>query len=706
MSQPAPPHAAAESVGLWSVLSAAILAQQVGSKTVRDGLFLAEVSAEALPRAMLMSALLSVPMVLGTSRAMTRFGPRRVAAGLLGLSSVLFGLSWLLLERAPALTAWIAYLHIATLGGTTISAFFSNVSEQFDPHRARHASSRVISGAAVGGVIGGLGASSLARAFGQRELFLVLALINVAASVALALLPPSAASTSPTAPKSPARWALGDTLGSVAKSGYLRSIAILVLLTGFTSALLDFNFKLQAATSLGKGPELLQLFAAFHTGTAIVTALVQLIVAQPALERLGLAGTLAALPGSLLLGGALGAFVPRLWSTLVLRGVSSVLESSLFRSAYEPLYTPLSQHTRRSTKTLIDVAAGRLGEATGSAALLMLALVWPRSQLVPALAFAMLGAAAALFLSIRMHSGYVAALAASLRKGSIKLHQNEVIDSTTRLTLSQTHMEIERGQLLAEIAAHRASKAPPPPVGLGPYESAHRPAADSGQRWLVMAAEDLLSGDHTRVKQQLTRGPLDPRLVPFAIGLLEQAPLVDAVSRALGPLRDRCVGQLLDALRDPAQPLAVRRRLPRILRHASDPRAAAGLLDAMRARETVIRHRAASALALLTSEHPDLAPSVETVFAITRSELQNVPGDSASLQHLFTILSLALDRDALRLAQEALASSDVRQRGTALEYLHSTLPEPLRSELEQWLETRHSSPPQTVTGDTGPAPRH
>ncbi|MEY4582222.1 MAG: hypothetical protein RL701_6925, partial [Pseudomonadota bacterium] len=515
MTAPHRPELAAQSIGLWSMLAGAIIAQQVGSKAVRDGLFLAHVSAHALPRAMLLGAVFSVPIVLGVSTALTRHGPRRVAAALLFGSSALFGLEWALLARAPVLTAWLLYLHIATLGGTTISAFFSNVSEHFDPHRAREASSRVISGAAIGGMVGGLGVSWLAHTFGQHELLAILSLVNLGCAGVLACMrsPPTQAQPAKT------RWGLALALDSLAQSDYLRSIAYLVLLTGFTSALLDFNFKLEASRSAAAGPQLLQLFALFHTTTAIVTAIVQVAVAQPALERLGLAGTLAALPGALLLGGAFGPFMPRMWNTLLLRATSSVLESSLFRSAYEPLYTPLSQQRRRSIKTLIDVAGGRLGEALGSVALLLLALLWPKTQLVPALGCAMLGAAVALLLSIKMHSGYVAELAASLRKGSVRLNQNEVVDSTTRLTLSQTHVELERGQLLAEIAAQRASTSPPAPPPLAP------PLREADQA-LVTAAGDLLSANHARVTQVLRRGPLDLRLVRIAIGLLEHSLLV------------------------------------------------------------------------------------------------------------------------------------------------------------------------------------
>ena len=55
--------------------------------------------------------------------------------------------------------------------------------------------------------------------------------------------------------------------------------------------------------------------------------------------------------------------------------------------------------------------------------------------------------------------------------------------------------------------------------------------------------------------------------------------------------------------------------------------------------------------------------------------------DDRNLQHVFTLLSLALGRDAIVLSLRALSSEDANLRGTALEYLHNVLPEPVREPL-------------------------
>ena len=59
---------------------------------------------------------------------------------------------------------------------------------------------------------------------------------------------------------------------------------------------------------------------------------------------------------------------------------------------------------------------------------------------------------------------------------------------------------------------------------------------------------------------------------------------------------------------------------------------------------------------------------------------------SRSLEHVFNILSLALPREPLKIAFRGLYTDDVNLRGTALEYLESILPGPIREGLWPFLE--------------------
>ncbi len=57
---------------------------------------------------------------------------------------------------------------------------------------------------------------------------------------------------------------------------------------------------------------------------------------------------------------------------VTLRGGQAIFANSLYRSAFELLYTPLPPHKKRPTKTIIDVASDRLGDLIGSGLLLLL----------------------------------------------------------------------------------------------------------------------------------------------------------------------------------------------------------------------------------------------------------------------------------------------------------------------------------------------
>ena len=67
------------------------------------------------------------------------------------------------------------------------------------------------------------------------------------------------------------------------------------------------------------------------------------------------------------------------------------------------------------------------------------------------------------------------------------------------------------------------------------------------------------------------------------------------------------------------------------------------------------------------------------------------PRVNYAMEHVFTLLSLVLDRDALVLSRRAVFSSDRNLRGTALEYLENVLPEAVRVAL--WPHLGESSGP-------------
>jgi hypothetical protein len=70
--------------------------------------------------------------------------------------------------------------------------------------------------------------------------------------------------------------------------------------------------------------------------------------------------------------------------------------------------------------------------------------------------------------------------------------------------------------------------------------------------------------------------------------------------------------------------------------------------------------------------------------------VRDVVSQDRAIDHVFTLLGLTVDDEALELARISLSSRDEKLRGTALEYLEHVLPEPIRSRLWPYLQAGYA----------------
>jgi ATP/ADP translocase len=83
----------------------------------------------------------------------------------------------------------------------------------------------------------------------------------------------------------------------LASMPYLRSLALLLMVTTVASGLIDYVFKASAEQALaGDGQAMLRFFAVFYTAVGLLGFLAQTALTRLSLERLGLARTVAVLP--------------------------------------------------------------------------------------------------------------------------------------------------------------------------------------------------------------------------------------------------------------------------------------------------------------------------------------------------------------------------------------------------------------------------
>jgi len=686
----ASPNEERADISIPMVVSALTMAHQVAGKASRDAIFLSQFTIAQLPLIVLLAAIAAIAASVVGSRISVRFGPHRFAPVLFALSSLVQFAEWFVLGYSPRVAACVIYLHVAGIGAVLISLFWSLMNESFEPRSAKGIFGRVSGVGTLGGFVGGLLAERVAAWFGARDVVLLLAFLHLACAGLLWRGAPEPVARLQHRRDEP------SPLDAVHRYPFLLLLAGVVITGSIAAALLDFVFKAQVTQTIGRGAPLLRFFGVYYTATSLLTFLIQTFLTRLCVQHAGLASTTGSLPAFTSLGSLTALLLPGFPLVAAVRGVEIVLRGSLYRSGYELFYTAVAPGDKRAVKSLIDVGADRAGDAVGSAGVGLMLLLAPGRH-GPILGLACVTSIVAVLLATRLRRGYVYALEKSLVERAIDLDPSMVEDPATRSVLMQS-VEMRRPDLANRVPATGTLGTPP------------AAANDS----FIRRATDLRSGDAARVISAANELRADDSaLAPLLIDLLAWDEVMPATCEALERMNAKITGMLVDALLDAERDFVIRRRLPRVLASLPSPRSIDGLFAALGDARFEVRFYAGRALHLLLREHPALLGPPERVWTAVNRELSlqgsvwnghrlldhrdtrdpnwffdNGLLDRAdrNLEHLFTLLSLVLFEDAVRVAFRALHTNDAQLKGTALEYLESATPADTRQLLLPLLE--------------------
>jgi ATP:ADP antiporter, AAA family len=683
-----------------------MIAFQIAGKATRDALFLSTFGVAALPAMVIAAAVVSALVSVVLARVMARSRPSRLVPRLLGLSALLLLAEWGLAVQARRPAAAILYLHFTALGALLVSGFWAIVNERFDPRTARRTISHITAGGSLGGLLGGLLPERVGATLSLTAMLPILAGLHLLSAVLVLGVEHGAGHPPPE--QEPF---LGDepqpgAARILRASPYLLGLALLVTFTSAAEGVLDYVFKAQASAAAASGEDLLRLFAVFYTVSALLAISIQVTTLRRVLGRLGIARSAALLPAGVSLG-AVGAFiVPGLIPVMLARGAEVVLRNSIFRAAYELLFTPVAPREKRATKLLIDVGAARLGDVAGGALIAAGLVLTGAAAGKILLGVTVALSVGALAVARRLHLGYVAAL-----EGSLQRRAGEVPDP----------LQDEGSALLQTVGGFDLSGIRQRPgsasvaAGVSPVKPAPSPSPDSPASSL---RQSFVSGNADEIQRALTTEPITPDLIEPAIELLAWDEVAPQAIRALRAVAGTETAVFVRHLLDPAEDFAIRRRLVTVLAASRRTEAFEGLFEAMRDRRFEVRYRAARALSYLAGEIPGLQIDRDRVFVVVLREMTvergiwetrqliDLPEDdtspmeaellrgraSRSLEHLFTLLALVLPRETVRLAFHSLHTGDRHLRGTALEYLETVLPEPVWQKLWPFLDEGEVQP--------------
>jgi len=502
----------------------------------------------------------------------------------------------------------------------------------------------------------------------------------------------------------------------ISQTSYLQWMAALMVLVAVMAALIDYAFKSEASRHFQDSESLVAFFGSFYAAIGVVGFVLQSLLGRRILQRFGIGKTIAILPFTIAIFGTIGVLFTYLWSMVMLRGGQAIFANSFFRSAFELLYTPLPPHKKRPTKTIIDVASDRLGDLVGSGLLLLLLFIAPELPTAVVAGCAVIVATIALYVVVRLNRGYINQLARSLRKGVVRIKEEDIVDATTHEILAEMSAYSEREFLQSKIDAMAHADD-------GQEDTEEDVAISEEASHFALAVSDLTSGETSRIHRALGNPAMDVKLANYIIPLLANNDVTQDARTELRWLVTRIPGQLTDALLDPDMPLLVRQRLPGVLEASHNPRAIDGLLRGMVDEAFNVRYSCARALVRMRHRNPHLEISRQQVYAAISRELKASPEEwegrdmelkmdyatdeedvnpefNRGLEHVFTLLALTLDPDAVRLTMQAVFSKDLNLRGTALEYLENVLPAYLYNELLEHLgEDRQSGKSTRTLGD-------
>jgi len=356
---------------LASVALFAIMAGHTVLETARDALFLSRLPAERLPFVYLAIAGAALVLARVGKRLRARTAPPDLLARTLAVGSVVCLAFWFGWAEGRTALCYLLYLTSALFITVVLVQFWATVSELFTITQAK----RLFAVIGLGGVLGAIAGSALARlasaSLAPRALLLLAAAIFLAAAWLPRTLRPATRDAAGSGVEEPAPGLRG-TWQLVRQEPFVGRLVFLVLLSTVVLTLVDFLFKSLIARSVPPD-RLASTFATTYFALNLLSLVVQLFVVTRLTRSIGLIYVLAVLPslltltsvGFILGGGLVFAFL--------LKGADGALRHSLHRTSMELLYVPLAEDLRVRVKGFVEIIGQRGGQALAS--LIILGLV-------------------------------------------------------------------------------------------------------------------------------------------------------------------------------------------------------------------------------------------------------------------------------------------------------------------------------------------
>lgn len=381
-------------------------------ETARDALFLEKLPPSRLPLVYALLAVVALVVARLNEAFVSRFGRRNALIFTLLLAAYGTVVFYRLPMTPPVLFGLYAW---SALLGTTLAAQFWMVAGQaFTVAQGKRLFGPISAGGVLGAVVGASWAVGALRMVAVPSLLIASATLFLLTAAMLTGLESDAAETGPvvtTVEEPPGFYR------DLSDHPYLGRLVLLMALATTTVLVADYLFKSVVAAAM-PGAELGRFFAAAYAVMNGIALVVQLLLSQYLVRRLGVIAAFGILPSLLLLGGV-GALLSggAVAATLLVKGSDGALRHSLHRVATELLWLPAPDEVRTRIKTFVDTVVVRGVQALTAGLLFVLAMVHADGP-VPLATLITVLAATWLLLTVRLRRPYLDLFRAALQRST------------------------------------------------------------------------------------------------------------------------------------------------------------------------------------------------------------------------------------------------------------------------------------------------
>ncbi len=263
---------------------------------------------------------------------------------------------------ARAFFVWVSVFNLFV-----VTVFWGFMADLFHYEQGRRLFGFIAAGGTAGALAGPTLTAWLAVPLGPVKLLLVSALLLEGATQCVyRLLSATRAPDRQAGPPQPIGGGMLAGLTEVARSPYLLMICAHVLLLSLTNTFLYFQQAAIVAAAFDNPGERTRVFALIDLSVGIATLLVQLSVTGKLLQRFGAGPALALLALVTLAGFATLALAPVLIAVIGFQALKRATEFGLANPARETLFTVVTREQKYKSKSFIDTAVFRGGDAASS----------------------------------------------------------------------------------------------------------------------------------------------------------------------------------------------------------------------------------------------------------------------------------------------------------------------------------------------------